>query len=218
MVELHHLHHRGRQRPEPFPHAFNGRNGRNRGTAVAHSGAEVQNSMKRLALALVATLSVMVPAAVASKTTKPVSMTEAIRHQLAMLPRYGVFDNLEFKVDGGTVTLLGEVTRPVVKDDAASAVRHVEGVNMVVNHIEVLPLSPNDDRIRLAVYRAVYSAPSLSTRYGFQASPSIHIVVKNGVVRLEGVVANEADRTIAGMRANGVFGSFKVENNLVVGS
>ena len=173
--------------------------------------------MKRLVLALF-TISLIVPAAMEAKTEKPVTLPEAIRHQLAMLPRYNVFDNLTFRVDGGTVTLGGEVTQPIVKDDAANAVRHVEGVTMVVNNIEVLPLSPADDRLRMAVYRAVYSAPTLSTRYGFQASPSIHIIVKNGVVRLEGVVASQADRTIAGIRASGVFGSFKVENNLQIAS
>jgi hyperosmotically inducible protein len=174
-------------------------------------------AMKRLVLALF-TISLIVPAAMEAKTEKPVTLPEAIRHQLAMLPRYNVFDNLTFRVDGGTVTLGGEVTQPIVKDDAANAVRHVEGVTMVVNNIEVLPLSPADDRLRMAVYRAVYSAPTLSTRYGFQASPSIHIIVKNGVVRLEGVVASQADRTIAGIRASGVFGSFKVENNLQIAS
>jgi hyperosmotically inducible protein len=104
-----------------------------------------------------------------------------------------------------------------VKDDAANAVKHVEGVTDVVNNIEVLPLSPADERLRLAVYRAIYGAPSLSDRYGFQASPSIRIIVKNGVVRLEGFVANNMDRQIAFMRANGVFGAFQVINNLQVG-
>jgi hyperosmotically inducible protein len=173
--------------------------------------------MKRLALVLL-TASMMIPAAVEAKTTKPVTLPEAIRHQLAMIPRYGVFDNLTFRVDGSTVTLMGEVTQPVVKDDATHAVRQVEGVTAVVNNIEVLPLSPFDNQLRRAVYRAIYSAPALSARYGFTAQPAIHIIVKNGVVRLEGVVANEGDRTIAGMSANSVFGAFRVENDLRVGS
>jgi hyperosmotically inducible protein len=173
--------------------------------------------MKRLALALLS-FSLTVPLAMEAKTEKPVTLPEAIRHALVMLPRYNVFDSLTFQVDGGTVTLTGEVTQPIVKDDAANSVRQVEGVTTVVNNIEVLPLSPSDDRLRMAVYRAIYSAPTLSTRYGFQASPSIHIIVKNGVVRLEGVVANQSDRTIAGIRANGVFGAFKVENDLQIGS
>jgi hyperosmotically inducible protein len=141
-----------------------------------------------------------------------------IRHQLVMLPYYGVFDDLGFRVDGGTgtVTLLGQVTQPVLKDDAGRAVKKLEGVTNVVNNIEVLPLSPNDDNIRRGVYRAIYGDASLSTRYGFRAVQSIHIIVKNGNVRLEGVVANEFDRNLAGIRANGVSGAFHVENDLKV--
>jgi len=114
------------------------------------------------------------------------------------------------------VTLLGEVTQPVLKSDAGNVVKRVEGVTNVVNNIEVLPLSPDDDRIRRAEYRAIYGDPALSSRYGFQALPSIHIIVKNGHVRLEGVVANEGDKNIAGIRANGVAGAFSVENDLRV--
>lgn len=143
-------------------------------------------------------------------------MIQEVRHKLVTLPYFGVFDDLGFTVDGGTVTLVGEVTRPVLKDDAGKSVKGVEGVTNVVNNIEVLPLSPNDDRIRRAVYRAIYGDPVLSTRYGFQAVPSIHIIVKNGKVRLEGVVANEMDRDICNIRANGVSGVFGVENDLRV--
>jgi hyperosmotically inducible protein len=143
-------------------------------------------------------------------------LVQEVRHQLLMLPYYGVFDDIGFSVNGGTVTLMGEVTQPVLKDDAARAVKRVEGVTNVVNKIEVLPLSPNDDNIRRAVYRAIYGDPALSTRYGFRALPSIHIIVKNGHVRLEGVVANEADRNLAGIRANSVPGVFSVENDLRV--
>jgi len=139
-----------------------------------------------------------------------------VRHQLVTIPYYNVFDDLGFTVNGSTVTLVGQVTQPVVKDDAGKAVKRVEGVTNVVNNIEVLPLSPNDDRIRRGVYRAIYGDPMLSTRYGFQALPSIHIIVKNGNVRLEGVVANEMDRNVAGIRANGVSGAFKVENALKI--
>src|ERR1700686_4821508 len=143
-------------------------------------------------------------------------LVQEIRHQLVTLPYYGVFDDLGFTVNGGTVTLLGQVTQPVLKDDAGRTVKRVEGVTNVINNIEVLPLSPNDDRIRRAAYRAIYGDASLSTRYGFRALPSIHIIVKNGNVRLEGVVANEMDRNIAGIRANGVPGAFKVDNQLKV--
>jgi hyperosmotically inducible protein len=133
-----------------------------------------------------------------------------------MLPYYGVFDDLGFNVNGSTITLTGQVTRPTLKDDAGSAVKNVEGVTNVVNNIEVLPLSPVDDGIRLATYRAIYGDPSLSTRYAYRAAPSIHIIVKNGNVRLEGVVANAMDKQIAGMRAKGVSGVFDVENDLRV--
>lgn len=139
-----------------------------------------------------------------------------VRHELIMLPYYGVFDDLGFTVDGGTVTLMGEVTRPVLKSDAGNVVKRIEGVTSVVNNVEVLPLSPNDNRIRIATYRAIYGDPALSTRYGYRALPPIHIIVKNGHVRLEGIVANEGDKNIAGIRANGVPGAFSVENDLRV--
>ena len=138
-----------------------------------------------------------------------------VRHELVMLPYYGVFDNLAFKVEGDNVTLLGEVTRPTLKSDAEAGVKRIEGVASVQNQIEVLPLSPNDDRLRLAVYRAVYRQASLS-RYALQAIPPIHIIVKNGNVRLEGVVATDEDKQLAGIRANGVSGAFAVLNNLRV--
>jgi hyperosmotically inducible protein len=130
-----------------------------------------------------------------------------------MLPYYGVFDNLAYRVDGDTVTLLGQVTRPTLKDDAERVVKNIEGVEKVVNNIEVLPLSPNDDRIRLAAYRAIYGQPTLN-RYGLQAVPPIHIIVKNGNVTLEGTVASDADKSIANIQANGVPGAFSVTNNL----
>jgi hyperosmotically inducible periplasmic protein len=143
-------------------------------------------------------------------------LIQEVRHKLVTLPYFGVFDDIGFNVSGSTVTLQGQVTRPVLKDDAATTVKHVEGVTNVVNNIEVLPLSPNDDRIRRAVYQAIYGDPMLSTRYGFQALPSIHIIVKNGNVRLEGVVANEMDRNVVNIRANAVSGVFHVENELRV--
>jgi hyperosmotically inducible protein len=143
-------------------------------------------------------------------------LVREVRHQLVTLPYYSIFDDIGFNVNGGTVTLVGQVTQPVVKDDAGSVVKRVEGVTNVINNIEVLPLSPNDDNIRRGVYRAIYGDPNLATRYGFQALPSIHIIVKNGNVRLEGVVANEMDKTIAGLKANQVPGAFKVENDLKV--
>jgi hyperosmotically inducible protein len=145
----------------------------------------------------------------------PDSITKEVRHELVMLPYYGIFDNLAYRVDGTTVTLFGEVTRPTLKSDAENVVKKIEGVTNVVNQIEVLPLSPNDDQIRRAVYRAVYSFPSLS-RYSMGAVPSIHIIVKNGNVTLVGAVSNEGDKDVAGIQANGVSGVFSVKNELAV--
>ena len=138
-----------------------------------------------------------------------------VRHELIMLPYYGVFDNLTFRVDGRTVTLAGQVTNPTLKSDAERVVKHIEGADKVVNNLEVLPPSPADDRIRRAVYRAIYSYGPLF-KYGNMAVPPIHIIVKNGRVTLEGVVDNEMDKGLAGMRANQVPGTFEVTNNLRV--
>ena len=138
-----------------------------------------------------------------------------IRHELVMLPYYGVFDNLVYRVDGYKVTLMGQVTRPTLKTDAERVVKDIEGVEKVENRIQVLPLSSMDDGVRIAVYRAIYGYAGLD-RYGLQAVPSIHIIVANGKVDLEGVVATEADKNMAGIRANGVSGVFSVTNNLQV--
>jgi len=143
-------------------------------------------------------------------------IARAVRHELLMLPYYGVFDDLAFNVEGDTVTLEGAVVNPVLKSDAEGAVKHIEGVERVVNNIQVLPPSPMDDQIRRAEYRAIYGDPALSTRYGFRAVPAIHIIVNGGHVMLEGVVANQADKNIVNVRANGVPGVFSVQNNLVV--
>jgi hyperosmotically inducible protein len=140
-----------------------------------------------------------------------------VRHELVMLPYYNVFDNLSFKVDpGGVVTLLGQVTNPTLKSDAGNVVKRVEGVTAVNNQIEVLPLSPMDNQTRRAVARAIYGNSALADRYGFQAMPSIHILVKNGNVVLEGVVSNQGDKTIADIQAKSVPGVFSVTDNLRV--
>jgi hyperosmotically inducible protein len=147
--------------------------------------------------------------------SKSRTLSEEVRHELVMLPYYNVFDNLEYRVDGSTVTLYGQVTRPTLKSGAERVVRRIEGVDTVKNEIEVLPLSPFDNRLRVAVYRSIYSQAGLS-RYSLGAIPAIHIIVKNGDVTLKGVVANEADRNIANIRANSVAGVFSVKNELVV--
>lgn len=138
-----------------------------------------------------------------------------VRHELVMLPFYDVFDNLAYRVDGDKVTLFGQVVRPTLKTDAERVVKRLEGVSTVQNEIEVLPVSPNDDRLRMRLYRAIYSKAPLQ-RYSLRAVPPIHIIVKNGNVTLEGAVGSEADKNIAGIAANGVSGVFSVKNNLVV--
>jgi hyperosmotically inducible protein len=142
-------------------------------------------------------------------------ITKEVRHELLMLPYFSVFDNLSYKVDGYNVTLIGQVTRPTLKSDAENVVKRIEGVEHVDNQIEVLPVSPNDDRIRRAVYRAIYGYPALQ-KYALGVQQPIRIIVKNGNVTLEGVVDNEADKNIANIRANGVSGVFSVKNNLQV--
>lgn len=138
-----------------------------------------------------------------------------VRHQLVLLPWYSVFDNLEYHVNGSTVTLMGQVVLPVTKINAEKAVKGIEGVTSVDNQIQVLPVSPMDDQIRRAEFRAIYSYPSFQ-HYSNMAVAPIHIVVAGGHVTLEGVVDNQADKDAANIRANGVAGVFSVTNNLRV--
>jgi len=138
-----------------------------------------------------------------------------VRHELLMLPFVNVFDNLAFRVDGDKVTLLGQVVNPVNKVDAEKAVKGIEGVEQVDNQIEVLPVSPMDDRLRRALFRAIYGFGPLQ-KYDMGVIKPIRIIVKNGRVTLEGVVDNQADKDTAGLRANGVSGTFSVTNNLQV--
>ncbi len=143
-------------------------------------------------------------------------LVQKVRHELLMLPYYSIFDDLGFRVNGSTVTLVGDVTRPTLKSDAENVVKRIEGVTQVVNNIKVLPLSNMDWQVRRAVARAIYGDPQIGTRYGYQALPSIHIIVENGNVTLEGVVANQFDKNLIGVRANSVPNVFKVTNNLQV--
>ena len=138
-----------------------------------------------------------------------------VGHELRMLAYYTVFDNLEFRVTGYTVELFGQVTRPTLKSEAEAAVKSVEGVESVRNRIEVLPVSFEDDRIRLALYQSIFSHPTM-TRYAMQAVSPVHILVKNGNVTLVGVVATEMEKNIAYMQARGVPGIFSVTNKLQV--
>jgi hyperosmotically inducible protein len=138
-----------------------------------------------------------------------------VRHELNMIPQFTVFDNLAYRVDGGTVTLFGQVRDAIVKDSAEARVKHLEGVERVDNQIEILPASFNDDRIRRQVAVAVFNDSRLFN-YGIQPVPPIHIIVKNGHVNLVGVVRTQTDKDSAFIRANGVSGVFSVENNLQV--
>ena len=138
-----------------------------------------------------------------------------VRHELVMLPYFGVFDDISFQVSGSTVTLSGAVTRPTLKSSAENVVKDIEGVESVVNRIEVLPLSPSDDRIRLAAYRAIYGHTALN-RYAMNVIAPIRIIVKNGHLTLTGVVASEMDKNIATTQANSVSGVFSVKSELRV--
>ena len=140
-----------------------------------------------------------------------------VMHEMLMLPYYSVFDNLAFRVEGYTVHLYGQVVNAALKPDAEASVKHIEGVQKVVNNIEVLPPSGMDDRIRRAEYRAIYGFGGLS-KYSWGTVPSIHIIVKGGHVTLVGVVDNSMDKQMAEMRAKGVSGVFSVDDQLRVAS
>ncbi len=142
-------------------------------------------------------------------------LVREIRHELIMLPYYGVFDNLAFRLQGRTVILEGQVANSILKPDAANVVKRVEGVEKVINNIEVLPPSPMDQRIREQVYRAIYNYGPLF-KYANLSIPPIHIIVKNGNVTLEGVVNNETDKGLCTMRVKQVPSVFNVTNNLRV--
>ena len=144
-------------------------------------------------------------------------LIKEIRHELVTLPYYGLFDWLEGEVrPDGTLVLRGEVVRASTRKDAESRVKDIEGIENVVNEIEVLPLSPSDDRIRAATYRALFSGSSPLFRYATRAVPPIHIIVKSGRVALKGVVATQQESQIAFMKARSVSGVFEVKNELRV--
>jgi hyperosmotically inducible protein len=142
-------------------------------------------------------------------------LTREVGHQLVQVPWLSVFDNLQYSVKGSEVTLSGQVWQPVTKDDAQTAVKGIEGVTKVNNNIEVLPLSPFDDEIRRAEYRAIYGAPELQ-RYAMGVLPSIHIIVKGGHVTLVGTVDSEMDKNVAEIRAKSVPNVFSVDDQLQV--
>ena len=147
--------------------------------------------------------------------TSPSMLAAEVRHRLVMLPFYDVFDWLEGEVKSdGTLILRGQVVRPTLKSDAEKSASDVAGIKRVVNEIEVLPLSPNDDQLRVALYRAIYKFESPLFKYATRAVPPIHIIVKGGRATLKGVVATNADSDLAYMAARGVPGLFEVTNEL----
>ena len=176
--------------------------------------------MKLRTLFVACTILALASAVLGQQVTEPSAhaterITREVRHELLMLPYLDVFDNLAYKVNGYNVTLLGQVTRPTLKSDAENVVKRIEGVEHVDNQIEVLPPSPDDDRLRLRLYQAIYGYPPMQ-KYALGVQKPIRIIVKNGHVTLEGVVDNEGDKNIANIRANSVSGVFSVTNNLQV--
>src|SRR6478735_2752967 len=159
------------------------------------------------------------PAESAQAGTGPQRMQDRISHEvyheLVMLPQLTIFDNLQYKVDGDKVALMGQVRNAILKDSAEKVVKKIEGVESVDNQIEILPPSPTDDRVRRQVARALFNDDRLF-RYSMGSVPPIHIIVKGGHVTLEGVVDSQADKDAATLRANGVPGVFSVENHLQV--
>ena len=175
----------------------------------------MKRRISQFTIGLVAMALLAIAPAVASAQDSNPQLAKKVRHELVMLPYYGVFDNLAYSIDGSTVTLYGQVVRPTTRSDAEHRVKRIAGVTRVVNRIKVLPLSSFDDRIRAATYRSIARMGGLY-RYLQGANPSLHIVVNNGHVTLEGVVSGSGDRNLAYMAANQVPGVFSVQNNLRV--
>ena len=177
--------------------------------------------MKRMIRITILSLGALAAAASAQTSidtvpaSAPRKLAGQVRHELLMMPWYGVFDHIMFRVDGRAVTLMGAVTRPALRDEAGRRVKAVEGVETVDNQIRVLPLSPYDDRIRLASWQTIYSHPAFN-RYALGAQPGIRLLVENGALTLEGVVGTKLERELAGILANGIPGVFVVKNELAV--
>ena len=180
--------------------------------------------MKHRSLAVAISLAILTTAAISqnapAQRDQPSARSQEriereVRHELLMLPYFGVFDNIAYKADGYNVTLVGQVVRPSLKSDAENVVKHIEGVEHVDNKIEVLPPSPMDDRLRIELFRAIYGFEPLQ-KYALGVQKPIRIIVKNGHVTLEGVVDSEADKNLVNIRANSVPGIFSVTNNLRV--
>jgi hyperosmotically inducible protein len=177
----------------------------------------MKQTLKNITMALLVAGVTLLPmqAAVPSAQSAEERLARSIRKELLTIPFVTIFDNLAYRVDGDTIHIYGQVIRPTIKSQAANRLAKLEGVHRIDNQIEVLPLSPFDDRLRVAVARAVYGQPALN-RYALGTNPSIRIIVKNGNVTLEGIVNNRGERNIANIQANSVAGVFSVTNNLHV--
>jgi hyperosmotically inducible periplasmic protein len=179
----------------------------------------VMQKTRNTVIALATVLALTVPVALAETTDARLDTASSVHNQirklLVTIPSYGIFDNLEFDIDGNTVTLYGQVLRSDIRRDAERRVRRIEGVEQVINNIRVLPLSEFDNSIRRRTYRAVFRTSSMY-RYALGANPSIHIIVDSGHVTLVGVVRNDADKRLARIYANGVSGVFSVTDRLRV--
>jgi hypothetical protein len=200
----------------------------------------VSGAHMRIQVGLIALVLGGMPAAAQTPATNEQSvgrMAGTIQREILTLPEYGVFDSIRFSVNGETVVLRGQASRPILKSSAERVTQRVEGVSKVENQIEVLPLSPNDDQVRLRTYVAIYGHPSLSRFNPNRGTPAymsrisaltgitndppmgnhpVHIIVKNGNVTLEGALPTSGDRTIAELQANSVSGAFSVTNNIEV--
>ena len=168
---------------------------------------------KRIVTTITVGVGLMGLTLLAATNPTPRTLEDQVRHEILMVPYIGVFDNLNYQVDNGVVTLSGQVTEPVRKLDVERAVASIPGVTAVNDQIEVLPLSPMDNQIRARTLRTLLRSAPLD-KYFQGVQPSIRIIVKNGDVTLDGVVLNEGDSQIAYMAANGVPGVFSVKNNL----
>lgn len=182
---------------------------------VVRKAKEMKNTIFTAVFATILATTPLMSSSVPAVQSEEQRLANSIRKELVTLPFYGVFDNLAYSLQGRKVILTGQVTRPVLASSAANVVKGIRGVEEVVNNIEVLPLSPNDDRLRIAVYRTIFSQASLG-RYTMGAIPPVRILVKNGDVTLKGAVMNEMDKNMAGLFANQVPGVFTVTNHLTV--
>ncbi len=176
--------------------------------------------VKYLAAAVLAAFSlgiVIVNAQDASSLARSVDLGKQVQKSILKLPRYEVFDNIDFTVDGSVVTLTGKVRNAINKSDAEGGVKRIKGVTSVVNNIEILPVGGFDEKIRRDLYASISRMGGLS-RYLWTVNPDVRLIVERGHVTLEGSVYNDGDRNMMRIAALGVSGSFSVTNNLTVGT